>query len=143
MRHCGGSDIKSCSELYENSLNRHYFMPFIAALERQCKLHEMNSNCDHRLLTETDEEHSRYILYDDSEPPDVAASALDAAFQSARNEECMQQTKAKGPIRVSKLMIKRVALACQLHSGDAWKFPKWMYMVGSFVSTLRISAKQI
>ena len=73
--------------LYENGLNRHYFLPFIAALERRCKLHGMDSHCDHRLLTHADEALSCYILDDSSKPPGEAAAALDAAFRAACEDE--------------------------------------------------------
>ena len=72
--------------LYENGLNRHYFLPFIDNLERQCKLHCMESSCDHRLLTETDDEHARYIL-DDPSNPDSSIAALDSAYDAACKAE--------------------------------------------------------
>ena len=51
------------NELYENGLNRHYFMPFIATLERQCKLHDMDSQLDHRMLMTTNTMgQSKYIV---------------------------------------------------------------------------------
>ena len=52
------------NELYENGLNRHYFMPFIKTLENQCKLHDMSSQLDHRMLMKRDEMHNGYIVID-------------------------------------------------------------------------------
>ena len=57
--------------LYENGLNRHYFMPFIGALETQCKLHDMDSKLDHRMLTRKDSsDRSGYIIIDSTNPKD-------------------------------------------------------------------------
>ena len=38
------------SELYEGGINRSYFMPFIALLERHCIVHELKSEVDYRML---------------------------------------------------------------------------------------------
>lgn len=44
------------SDLYEGGINRSYFLPFIALLERHCIVHELKSEVDYRMLiaNETD-----------------------------------------------------------------------------------------
>ena len=72
------------SQLYENGLNRHYFMPFIGALEQTCKLHSMDSSLDHRMLTQKDHIRSGYIVIDSSDPQNSQV-ALDKMFETAVN----------------------------------------------------------
>ena len=43
---------RSPEELYENGLNRHYFLPFIDTLSRYCRVFSYDSSVDYRLLLE-------------------------------------------------------------------------------------------
>ena len=43
---------RSPEELYENGLNRHYFLPFIDTLSKYCRVFSYDSSVDYRLLLE-------------------------------------------------------------------------------------------
>ena len=74
-------------ELYENGLNRHYFLPFIDTLKKQCKLHDMNSVLDHRMLmtSNTTDQNTKYIVID-SHTGDHHVR-LDKAFHEMKEKE--------------------------------------------------------
>lgn len=53
--------------LYENGLNRSYFLPFIDLLYHHCIVHDMNANKDYRRLTVNDDEEESYYYYSDDD----------------------------------------------------------------------------
>ena len=84
------------SELYENGLNRHYFLPFVDTLQRQCKLHDMSSVVDHRMLMTRDDnaEIKKYVVIQTGEVTEghdeavtLAAATLNDMFHVLRMEE--------------------------------------------------------
>merc|ERR1719191_2734059 len=46
-------------DLYLNGLNRQLFLPFIPMLRDYCRVHDINSDVDYRLLTETEDDDGR------------------------------------------------------------------------------------
>ena len=49
------------SDLYENGLNRHYFLPFIDSLSNYCRVFPYETNIDYRLLLDQDEDDSNVV----------------------------------------------------------------------------------
>eukprot|EP00494_Astrolonche_serrata_P001795 UN01801 len=55
-------------DLYKNGLQRDLFVPCIHLLENECDIHDINSQTDYRLLTNTEEAKRTIISPNDAEP---------------------------------------------------------------------------
>ena len=92
--------------LYENGLQRHLFLPFIARLKQETTVHDINSKVDYRRLAQ----HRRGLFYTshDFQDPDAEVEAQFTALAEACHE-------ASGPTEVKVMMGRKLPVpqACE------------------------------
>ena len=92
--------------LYENGLQRHLFLPFIARLKAETAVHDINSKVDYRRLAQ----HRRGLFYTthDFQDPDAEVEAQFRALAEACHEP-------SGPAEVKVMMGRKLPVpqACE------------------------------
>ena len=106
-----GADCCSCAcrapdALYENGLQRHLFLPFIARLKQETTVHDINSTVDYRRLAQ----HRRGLFYTAHDFQDPGAE-VEAQFR-ALAEACHEPS---GPTEVRVMMGRKLPVpqACE------------------------------
>ena len=103
---CRLCDARAPDALYENGLQRHLFLPFIARLKAETAVHDINSKVDYRRLAQ----HRRGLFYTshDFQDPDAEVEAQFTALAEACHEP-------SGPAEVKVMMGRKLPVpqACE------------------------------
>jgi predicted ATPase len=89
-------------DLYRDGLNRHYFLPFIDALQRNCLIRDMNSDVDYRITESTPHEKAFYFPVNASTTASLIEDCrMMSVMISALEPNCPLPTVLERPVWVS------------------------------------------